>query len=286
MSRKLFAMKKDILNFESSIFCLMSPVFMWSYSMSFMKLILLMMVLLAPISHVLGEEDEKLGIEEHIGETIGKPLYFLNHDSVLIDIRSILNRPTILVMAYYRCPGICSPLLRSLAEAIDQSKFVLGKDYQVLTISFNSQEANELAFNKRSNYLKVLNRKDIDTDAWSFFTGDSANIASITQAIGFHFKRQGNDFIHAAVITFIDKDARIVRYLYGVQFPDFDYKMALLETIADDALGFSDRFMKRVFTYKDHSKTYGIGKTAILLFLAILMLTAYIILIYTKRKRR
>ncbi len=48
-------------------------------------------------------------------------------------------------LVYYHCPGICSPILTNLAKVIDEAKVEPGKDYQVLTISFDPRETPELA---------------------------------------------------------------------------------------------------------------------------------------------
>lgn len=89
---------------------------------------------------------------------------------------------------------------------------VLGKDFQVITISFDQREGTDLAVKKRDNYLKLIT-KEVNTEGWKFYTGDSANIMKVTNATGFKFKKAGNDFLHSATIIMISPNRKITRYL-------------------------------------------------------------------------
>ena len=64
---------------------------------------------------------------------------------------------------------------------------------------------------------------------WKFFISDSASIAKATNAVGFKYKRQGNDFLHAASVMVISPDGKITRYLNGLYFLPFEFKMAIIE---------------------------------------------------------
>ncbi len=57
--------------------------------------------------------------------------------------------PTILTLVYYHCPGICTPLLSGVAEALKGLKLQPGRDYMVLTISFDDSESHEIANEKK-----------------------------------------------------------------------------------------------------------------------------------------
>jgi len=103
-------------------------------------------------------------------------------------------------MVYYQCPGICSPLLTGLAHIIDKLDLIPGKDYTILTISFNTKEDYVMAAEKKDNYFRTMKIKTLADGDWRFLTGDSINIARLTDAIGFRYLKDGSDFIHPAVI--------------------------------------------------------------------------------------
>ena len=64
---------------------------------------------------------------------------------------------------------------------------------------------------------------------WVWMTGDSANIAGLTQTVGFNFKRTADDFAHSAALIILSGEGKVTRYLYGTYFNHFDLKMAIIE---------------------------------------------------------
>ena len=46
-----------------------------------------------------------------------------NGDTVIIG--DLIDKPTILNFVYYRCPGICSPLMDGLADVIDATDLAM-----------------------------------------------------------------------------------------------------------------------------------------------------------------
>jgi protein SCO1/2 len=96
-------------------------------------------LLLSNFSALAEKENEpvELGIYEKLDEYISDDLYFTDENFEKINIKNSIDKPTVLALVYYECPGICSPLLNGLAEAMDRTDVELGEDYQVYTISFS-----------------------------------------------------------------------------------------------------------------------------------------------------
>ena len=120
--------------------------------------------------------------------------------------------------------------MEGLAKVMDESDLVPGVDYQVLTISFDPRETIDLGIRKKTNYLNLVNKKESIRKGWKFFVADSASIAKGTNATGFKYKRTGNDFTHAASICVVSPKGKITRYLNGIYFLPFDFKMAIIES--------------------------------------------------------
>lgn len=169
-----------------------------------------------------------VGFEEQLGKTIPLNLTFQDSSGKTYALKELLVKPTILTLVYYRCPGICSPLLSGVAEVVSQVDMTAGKDFQILTISFDPTETPELAKQKKENYLKALG-KPISPDAWHFMVGSPEVITALMQAVGFHYKRQGKDFVHPGGIIILSPEGKVTRYLLGIDFLPFDLKMAILE---------------------------------------------------------
>jgi protein SCO1/2 len=104
----------------------------------------------------------------------------------------------------------------------------MGKDYNVLTISFDPKDTPSIALDKKRNYLEII-KKDYHEESWRFLTGDDENINKLTDAVGFRFKKDGEEFIHSAALIVLSPNGKIIRYLYGITFLPFDLNMAVTE---------------------------------------------------------
>lgn len=227
---------------------------------------------------------EDIGIYEHLDSFIAPGVQFYDIDSNLVDFNSLIDKPTVLVLVYFTCPGICSPLLDGVAEVIDRSDLELGKDYQVLTVSFNAVETPSLAKSKRVNYLKQI-KKEVNEDAWKWFTGDSANIYALTNSVGFKFKRDGKDFIHAGSLIILSPKGKVTRYLYGTQYNPFDLKMAIHEAAEGKSSPTINKVLKYCFSYDAEGKKYTLNITRIAATFVILFGLIFFLVLVLKKKK-
>lgn len=139
-------------------------------------------------------EDFEIGVIEHLDENLPDSVSLTNEKGEQVWLNDLIEKPTVLDFVYYRCPGICSPLMEAIAGVIDKSDLVIGKDYQVLCISFDPRETIDLGILKKSNYLNLMTKMELAAEGWHFFVSDSASIIKATGAVGFRYKCTGNDF--------------------------------------------------------------------------------------------
>jgi protein SCO1 len=221
-----------------------------------------------------------IGIDEKLGETIPGDIRLINEKDEEVFIGDLIDKPTIITLVYYRCPGICSPLMEGVAEAIDRTDLIIGEDYQVLTISFDARETTELAVNKKRNHLTLMRTREAE-EHWQFFTSDSANIARLTNATGFRYKPVANDFIHSATLIVVSPQRKISRYLNGTYFLPFEVKMAVLEASEGRVGPTINKLLQYCYTYDPTGQTYvlNITKVAgiIIIFFSLLLLLVLII---------
>src|SRR3990172_5758173 len=139
-----------------------------------MKKIILEMLLVAGMLNASDSTQRKIeiGIDEKIGQTIPLNLEFFDEKGYQVALKDIMKKPTILNFVYFRCPGICSPILTELTTIVNHLDMAIGKDYQIVTVSFDETEKPDLADAKKTNYLTLLN-KQIPDESWKFLTGDS-----------------------------------------------------------------------------------------------------------------
>jgi protein SCO1 len=189
-------------------------------------------------------------------------IFLIDEQFQKINLKSLINKPTIISFVYYRCPGICSPLMDGLSEVMNKSTMVLGKDYQTFTISFSPTETIELGIKKKINYLHEM-KNPLAQAGWRFFCGDSLNLAKVTNALGFRYKRSGNDYIHAAGIIMISPEGKITRYLYGTSFLPFELKMAVIEASKEQSGPTINKVLQYCFSYDPRGQQYVLNITTI-----------------------
>lgn len=231
-------------------------------------------------------KDPEIGIIEHLDEFIPDHIYLIGEDSQKVVLTDLINKPTVLNFVYYRCPGICSPLMEGLAEVMNKSDLKPGEDYQVLTISFDPTETLDLALRKKANYLNLVDKKDEIAKGWKFFVSDSASIAKATQATGFKYKKTGNDFLHAASVMVISPKGKITRYLNGIYFLPFEFKMAIIEASKGTSGPTINKLLQYCYSYDPKGQTYVLNITKLagtmIMFFA---LTLFLFLIIKKRRK-
>lgn len=230
----------------------------------------------------------EIGVVEHLGDTLPLDLVFSNEAGHNIRLREVINKPTILTLVYFDCPGLCSPLLDGVSEVMEQMDLELGKDYKVLTVSFNTQDTPERAVEKKQNFLR--NRSKDKAEHWIYLTGDSASIACLVDAVGFRYKKAGNDWIHAAVITIVSPEGKITRYLYGTRFLPFDVTMAIGEAARGIPRPTINRVLEFCFSYDPAGRRYVLDVTKvsgiIILFVGLVIFITLIIRSRTRRRNK
>ncbi len=226
----------------------------------------------------------EVGIFERLGESIPDGIILTNESGQQVDVKSLITKPTVFSLVYFRCPGICSPLLNGVSTVIDKTNLEPGKDYDLITISFDPTEDYKLAAGKKESYLENLDRK-IPADSWRFLTGDSANIKKIADALGFKFQKQENDYMHGASIMLVSPDGKIARYLYGVEYLPFDFKMAVTEASEGKVIPSINKIMKMCFSFDPEGRKYVLNVTRIAGGGILLLLGIFIGFVTLKKKK-
>jgi len=226
----------------------------------------------------------EIGIVEKLGDTIPMDIWFLNESSDTVTLGQLIDKPTVLFFVYFDCPNLCSPLMDGVADVISKTDLQLGKDYQVITISFNTKDTPEKAMEKKRNFIQRISKEN--QKHWIYLTGVQENINTITDAVGYKYKAQGLDFAHASAIIALSPQGKITRYLYGLTFLPFDLKMAIIEAQKGITRPTINRILEYCFAYNPASKTYSIQITRIIGSITLLIaLIVFVILMVKKRKK-
>ena len=203
----------------------------------FLTLILLIVYssLSYPITNTQDLKD--IGVDEKLGDSTPLDLTFYDEDGKPVKLGDFFeeDKPVILTLVYYSCPRVCSFILNGIQDAINGlSSLSLGKDFKIVSVSFNPDDSYNLAKEKARNYYKGLENGHFPKGNWRFLTGNEENISKLTQAVGFKYKKDGEEYAHPSTIIILTPKGQISRYLYGVQFEPKDLNLALLEASNGD----------------------------------------------------
>lgn len=249
-------------------------------------LVIIATLMISPFVSAENESVLEVGIEERLGENIPFDLSFIDENSDTFSLADYIDKPTIVTLVYYNCPGICTPLLGEMIDLVEKMDLKPGEDYKILTISFDHEETPQIAKTKKQNFMKGL-MKPFPDDKWRWVTGDSSSIRAFTNAVGFNYIPDSLDFAHPSTLIVLSPDGKITRYLYGVKQLPFDLKMAVIEASQGRVGPTISKVLQFCFSYDREGRKYAfnftrVGGGFILLFLVIFMVS---ISLRTKRNK-
>lgn len=253
--------------------------------------VLLLVLFLAASSSAPAHESKPgkadIALEEKLGVVIPADIVLKDENGRTVNLRELIDRPTIIAPVYLHCAHVCSTLLTGLAETLGKIDLLQpGKDYRVVTVSFDEREGPAVAREKKPNYITAIGRF-FPADAWPFLTGDNANIRKFTDAVGYRFQRDGEDFSHPIALIVLAPGGKVVRYLEGVTFLPFQVTMALNEAAAGKVSSPSGRVLSYCFSYDPSSKSYVFNILKVVGTVVILtVLSFFIYLMVTGKKKR
>ena len=209
--------------------------------------------------------DLTIGLSEHLGETVPGDLRFTAENGDTVVLRDLIDRPTLVSLVYYTCPSICRPLLDEVADMLGKLQAVdmqPGRDYRVLTISFDETDSPSGSTRLKDEYYRTL-PDGFPRESWTFLTADSATIAAFTHAVGFGFRRAESDFAHPTTLVVLSPEGKITRYLTGSKYLPLDIKLALVEAREGKIGATIVKFYKFCFSYDPSGQKFVLNTTRI-----------------------
>lgn len=231
-------------------------------------------------------EMEGVGIKEKLGDQLDLAQMVTRDDGQIVPLSSFFSggRPVLLSFVYFSCPRLCNLHLNGVTEALQSMKWDVGKQFQVVALSFDPKEDAELAKAKKANYVKLYGRGN--GDGWNFVTAKAETIENLTRASGFQFKwmPEIQEWAHASAAIVVTPEGKISRYVHGMA-PDADtLKFSLLEATNGKIGTFVDKMVWLCMEYNpglSKFTLYGyrvmqLGGLLIIIFLGLLLLPNYL----------
>jgi protein SCO1 len=215
--------------------------------------------IMSPPANVRPPGLKNVGIEQHLDEQIPANLSFRDETGKAVQLRDYFGkRPLILNLVYYQCPMLCSEVLAGLEGAMRALKFDVGKEFDVLTVSFDPKETPEMAATKKAESLKRYGRAGA-TEGWHFLTGPQASIDALTKAAGFQYEYDPKigQFAHATAIIVLTPDGKIAQYYYGVDYAPKDLRLGLIQASQNKIGTIVDQVLLYCYHYNPETGKYG-----------------------------
>jgi protein SCO1/2 len=248
-------------------------------------IVALLVILAVPAVAQLNEDSVEFA--EHLGDIVPGDIVLRDENGDPVVLSEFVDKPTIVSMVYFECPGICTPLLNEVADILGKSNLDPDKQpFQLVSISFEPKDTPEMARQKQENYLKLVGR-ELPADTWRFFTADQENIDKMTTALGFAYKRAGKEYTHPGGLVILSPERKIVRYLYGLKFLPFDFQMGVFEASTGTVRPTTARLLNFCFSYDPEGRTYVFNLARVVAVVMITSVVFFIIfLVYSTRRRR
>jgi protein SCO1/2 len=226
----------------------------------------------------------QVGVDEKLGVQAPMDLVLNDEDGKPVRLGSLVDKPTVLTLNYFRCAGICTPLLNGVVDVVNEIKNQPGQDFKVVTVSFDPSDTPEMAKMKQGNYLKEITRP-FAAASWRFLTGPGASTKALCDAVGFKFQAQGDGFNHSGVILVLSPQGKVTRYLYGTTFQPADLQMAVLEAARGETRPTVNHLLQFCFSQDPHGRGYVFDVTKVVAVLTFLLAGCFLAYLFLSRKR-
>ena len=202
---------------------------------------------------------KNVGIEQRLNQQVPPDLTFRDETGKAVQLGDYFGkRPMILNLVYYQCPMLCGEVLSGLSSTLRVLKFDVGKEFDVLTVSFDPKETPEMAAAKKTEYLRRYGRPNA-AEGWHFLTGPAASIDALTKAAGFQYQYdpKSGQFAHATAIVVLTPEGKIAQYYYGVEFAPKDLRLGLIQASQNKIGTVVDQVLLYCYHYDPDTGKYG-----------------------------
>ena len=222
----------------------------------------LMLTLLA--AGAAGRADERpaplreVAFSQRLGERVPLDVPFRDEAGRTVTLRQYTGKPVLLVPAYYTCPMLCTLVQNGVVSALRALPFDIGKEFAVVTFSFDPSDGPEAVARKKTTYLSEYRRPGAES-GWHFLTGDASSVQALTDAIGFHatFDETHHQYAHASGIVLLTPEGRVTRYFFGVEFAPRDLRLGIVEASANTIGTITDQLLLFCFHYDPSTGRYS-----------------------------
>lgn len=173
----------------------------------------------------------EVAFDQRIGVAVPLDLVFRDEQGRAVSLRELTaGLPVVLTINQYECRNLCPFIIEGVARGLRETGYVLGRDYTAITVGLDPREGPDVARRRKGLILGGWIAPQ-SREAWHFLTGDKTAIDRLAQVIGFHYAydRAEDEFAHPSGLVVLTRNGTIARYLFGLDYPARDLRLALVE---------------------------------------------------------
>lgn len=202
----------------------------------------------------------EIGVDEHLGASLPLDAAFRDHRGASVRLEQYFHgqRPVLINLMYHRCPMLCSVVLDALTDGLREVDWTVGKEFDVVSISVDPHDGADVATRKRRQILARYGRAEAE-GGWHFLTGDEAAITRVADALGFRYRwdPEQQQYAHPTAIFLVTPEAKIARYLYGIELAPRDLRFGLLEASEGRSVSTIERVLLFCYHYDATGRRYS-----------------------------
>jgi protein SCO1 len=242
------------------------------------------------VSSALPQALREIGFDQNIDQRVPLDTTFRDEAGRTVRLGDFFGtRPVVLVFAYYDCPMLCTQVINGLSSALGVMSLNPGKDFEIVTVSFNPHDTPASATAKKASYLERYRRPGA-AEGWHFLTGDEADIVRLTKAAGFRYAwdAETKQYAHPSGVIVLTPDGRLSKYLFGIEYGPRDLRLAIVEASNGKVGTPVDSLLLYCYHYDPMTGRYGlvIMRAIRLGGAATVLAIALFIIVMVRRERR
>jgi protein SCO1/2 len=204
---------------------------------------------------------QDIDVIEHLGDRVPN-VSFTDGASNPVSLESLLGKgkPVLVTLGYHRCPMLCGLVLDGLVKAARASGLKLGKDFFAVDVSIDPAEDAKLLAQTQKRVLTLAGSENpADWPFWSSVADGGAAARKLADAVGFRYKydETSKQFAHDAVAFVLTSEGVVARYLYGVDYPARDFRMAVVEASGGRVGTSFDKVLMSCYRYDPAKRRYA-----------------------------
>ncbi len=264
----------------------------------------------------LPKELEGVAITEKLGANVLTGLAFMDSEGKAVTIGDYFKsgKPVILTMNYSDCPMLCSLQLNQFVKSLRDMRWMVGNEFEILTVSLDPKETPARAAATKARYVKDYaragdkagqgvaigevtpdtvdrEREASATMGWHFLVGSDDNVHALANSVGFGYaySETRKEYLHVAAMMLLSPKGVVSRYMYGLQHSPETLRLSLVEATEGKSGSPLDKVILYCFHYDATAGSYVMIATNVMRIgggVFVLLFGAFLGVLWLRERRR